>query len=365
MFHILLFAFRFLITLGFVMLFTGVESFLIAGGVISSSISGSLVFYCVPFVVSYFFVSFLENKFFMNSFKNGSEVPDYLRDDYDFVKRAVTDDAPSFQYASERLRDNKEIALISAKGSWKSTFEKENVYEFVSDRLKMDVDVVRAAFESDNSDDLHKNILIDDFDKETKEQVLLIMMKYHPETYEDYYIGESGDTAFILDAVEQNVEVLKYVESKYKVDKAFIMDATKRKINVFHNLDYLTKAHLSKQSLRDFDYYFDTKRSIYLKYNNEGIKLIVASASDLVGVLKLPLNRVLSFLSFTSLRKYLLAFSIKPTIMLPSQPETSQNLEVEKRQSIDTEASNSKHNQNLDDLLNISDNGFAQNAIGS
>ena len=91
MFHKLLFAYRFLITLGFVMLFTGVEIFLIAGGVISGSISSFLLFYCAPFVISYFFVRFLEKKFFMNSFKNGSEVPDYLRDDYDFVKRAVTD----------------------------------------------------------------------------------------------------------------------------------------------------------------------------------------------------------------------------------------------------------------------------------
>ncbi|MGC6403816.1 MAG: DUF4116 domain-containing protein [Candidatus Comchoanobacterales bacterium] len=315
MFHKLLFTSRFLITLGFVMLFTGVEIFLIAGGVISGSISSSLLFYCAPFVISYFFVRFLEKKFFMNSFKNGSEVPDYLRDDYDFVKRAVTDYAQSFKYASERLRGNKKIALISAKGSWKNAFTAENVYEFVSGELRKDIDVVRAAFESDNSDDLHINIFIDDFDKETQKQVLLIMMKYRPKTYEDYYIGARGDTAFILDAVEQNVEVLKYVEPNYKNDVTFILAANQRGINITDTKECVeSNAKLSKQSLGDF------------KHNNKG---------------------VLS------------------TTMPKIQPETSQNLRAEMRPSIDSETSKSNYSQNLGDLLNFSDDEFHQNSVGS
>jgi tetratricopeptide (TPR) repeat protein len=96
--------------------------------------------------------------------------PIEYRDNEEIAKKVVGDDAGCFRYLSERLRNNKELAIIAVSGVWHalgempdamlddkdvvlSAVQNHNVGGLImniSDRLKSDIDIVIAAVSKDN-----------------------------------------------------------------------------------------------------------------------------------------------------------------------------------------------------------------------
>lgn len=111
-----------------------------------------------------------------------------IKDNYDIVLIAVSENLNNFKYASERLRDNETILKAVIKQSGYSI-------KFTSDRLKADKDIVLEAVTKDG------------------------------QAYE--YISErlKNDDEVFLAAVKQNGIALIYAPNKYKDNKAIALIA--------------------------------------------------------------------------------------------------------------------------------------------
>jgi hypothetical protein len=180
--------------------------------------------------------------------KNAS---DRLKDDEDIVKKAVLNDSGAFEYASDRLKDDKDFVkwVITASGSIKNIlnfaservrnelkddknalmaalksnwYPSKTVLQYASDRLRDDKDFVLEQVGS-NGDVLEyaSNRLKDD-----EEVVLaailsdLSALKYASDRLKD-------DKEFFLSLVKINYYTLKYASDRLRSDINFCIECAK------------------------------------------------------------------------------------------------------------------------------------------
>lgn len=113
-----------------------------------------------------------------------------LRNDKDFVLKAIRRNEYALRYASERLRDNKDFILEAVKQSGFNL-------KYASERLKHDKEIILTAVKKNS-----------------------YALEYAPKRLRD-------DREFILEAVKNNGLALKYASEELKDDKEVVLEAVK------------------------------------------------------------------------------------------------------------------------------------------
>jgi len=192
--------------------------------------------------------------------------PEY-RDNEDIAKKVVGDDAGCFEYLSERLRNNKEIAIIAASGaryalgkmpdsmlddkdvvlSAVQNHELGGYIEKISDRLKKDIEVVIAAVLKDNRS---LEYFPDEFKNDNK--VIEACLKGHGSAYKYFSERFKNDKNIALQMSAKWDFDLSAAPEIFRNDKEIVKNAVKENANNYQyigkdllsDLDYLRELHV-------------------------------------------------------------------------------------------------------------------------
>lgn len=186
--------------------------------------------------------------------------PEY-RDNEDIAKKVVGDDAGCFQYLSERLRNNKEIAIIAASGAWGVLGEMPDAMlddkdvvlsvvqnhgvgghiEKISDRLKKDIEIVIASVLKDNGS---LEYFPDEFKNDNK--VIEACLKGHGSAYKYFSERFKNDREIALQMSDKWNFDLGSAPEIFRNDKEIVKNAVKEDANNFK--------HISSELLKDLNF---------------------------------------------------------------------------------------------------------------
>ena len=186
--------------------------------------------------------------------------PEY-RDNEDIAKKVVGDDAGCFKYLSERLRNNKEIAIIAASGSWYALEEMPDAMlddkdvvlsavqnhdfirgiEKISDRLKKDIEIVIASVLKANSS---LEYFPDEFKNDNK--VIEACLKGDGSAYKYFSERFKNDRNIALQMSAKYNFDLSAAPEIFRSDKEIVKNAVKEN-------DY-NYQYIGKELLSDLDY---------------------------------------------------------------------------------------------------------------
>ncbi len=223
------------------------------------------------------------------------------RDNEEIAKKVVRDEAGCFQYLSERLRNNKEIAIIAASGAWYALGEMPDAMlddkdvvlsavqnqdvgghiEKISDRLKKDIEIVIASVLKDNRS-------LEYFPDEFKDNnnVIEACLKGHGSAYKyfserfkndrnkalqmstkwDFDLSAApeifkNDREIVKNAIKEDANNFKYVGSELLKDFAFLRELFMVNDGVLSNMDENLKAELFTTKILSVEHY--DKKIIY------------------------------------------------------------------------------------------------------
>jgi tetratricopeptide (TPR) repeat protein len=183
------------------------------------------------------------------------------RDNEEIAKKVVRDEAGCFQYLSERLRNNKEIAIIAASGSWYALGEMPDAMlddkdvvlsavqnqdvgghiEKISDRLKKDIEIVIASVLKDNSS---LEYFPDEFKNDNK--VIEACLKGNGSAYKYFSERFKNDRNIALQMSAKYNFDLSAAPEIFRSDKEIVKNAVKEN-------DY-NYQYIGKELLSDLDY---------------------------------------------------------------------------------------------------------------
>jgi hypothetical protein len=220
--------------------------------------------------------------------------PIEYRDNEEIAKKVVGDDAGCFRYLSERLRNNKELAIIAVSGAWYALGEmpdamlddKDVVLSAVqnqevgghimniSDRLKSDIDIVIAAVSKDNR-------ALEYFPDEFKdnEKVIESCLNGHGSAYKyfserfrndrkialemsakwNFDLGAApeifkNDREILKNAIKGDANNFKYVGSELLKDFAFLKELFMLNEGVLSHMDDNLKTQLFTTQVQSVEY---------------------------------------------------------------------------------------------------------------
>lgn len=187
--------------------------------------------------------------------------PIEYRDNYEIAKKVIGDDAGCFQYLSERLRNNKEIAIIAASGAWYALGEMPDAMlddkdvvlsavqnhevgghiEKISDRLKKDIEVVIASVLKDNR---ALEYFPDEFKDDNK--VIEACLRGHGSAYKYFSERFKNDREIALQMSDKWNFDLGSAPEIFRNDKEIVKNAVKEDANNFK--------HISSELLKDLNF---------------------------------------------------------------------------------------------------------------
>lgn len=189
---------------------------------------------------------------------------DRLKDNKEFFLDIVKIDGMAIQYASDRLKDDKDVVLVAID-------ENGRAIQFASERLRNDKDIAFKVFsyQTYNAEYLSEEI------KDDKDFILEAIKLCGGSIYK--YISErlQNDKDIALAAVCQNCDVFEYIPDIYKDDLEFIMKAM---VNSFFGgvLPYVSERWWNNSFLKTADNK-DLNIMINILSNPENFALISTS----------------------------------------------------------------------------------------
>jgi len=261
--------------------------------------------------------------------------PAEYKDNREIAIKVLNDDGGCFQYLSERLRDDKELAILSVKkDTWSSL-------RSVSERLKNDIEVVLAYVLEDNR-------TLSDFPDEFKdnEKVIEACLKGGGTAYEyfserfkndrnitlqmsakwNFDLGAAPeifktDREIVKNAIKEDADNFEYVGSELLKDFTFLKELFMLNDRVLSNMDENLKAQLFTTKVQSIEHY--GKKIVYemviedgyVQNNQRSIKngLVQQGDIELVRCSSFPVltyeddGPVGSYLSVRYLNNFLLA----------------------------------------------------------
>jgi hypothetical protein len=138
------------------------------------------------------------------------EVLDIYLDDEDVIKASLEQDYEALKLASDRLKDNKELAILSVKNHGLTL-------KFVSDRLKNDKEVVKFAVLKNPSSLICASNAMQN-DRELLElfevhYLLNVLNNKNSQTFSEKYISWSKERIKTLETFREKDNILEKMES--------------------------------------------------------------------------------------------------------------------------------------------------------
>ena len=154
-----------------------------------------------------------------------------LRDDKEVVLAAISKDGGPFEYASENLLNNKELLILAVS-------KDSSILKLANEQLKKDKEVLAAAVSSDSSLSYSLNEHLSEEQKQYLEEGITL------EDFDaEYQGGDDGKVAwmkekhFLLEAIKQDVRILKHASDELKADRELISEAIKNDISAIDYAD--------------------------------------------------------------------------------------------------------------------------------
>ncbi|GAA0409115.1 hypothetical protein GCM10009133_17070 [Cocleimonas flava] len=151
-----------------------------------------------------------------------------LLNDFDYVKTQVMKDGLNIQFASDRLKQNKDIVLLAVKQNGRAL-------QYAGDTLKNDTEIALAAIKNT----VH-SIEFAGKDIKKKKEIALITIKDYPPAirYFDPSIQNDEDVLkIILDEVKREITNLSYIQgTSVEKNKSFMLSAIKLQPRIFYSL---------------------------------------------------------------------------------------------------------------------------------
>ena len=147
--------------------------------------------------------------------------PDKLRDDHEYMRKVMEIDPAVFSYASESLRQDKDLVLMYIRRGPSS-----RAYQFIPDDLQEDEDIALAALKRD-----HLNIWL------------------LPDSL-------ANDAEFLLKAIKVNPEIYRYVPTDYALDPKFNYETAL--LMALHGREELVENRLGFEEIRRVLDFYDS-----------------------------------------------------------------------------------------------------------
>jgi hypothetical protein len=189
-----------------------------------------------------------------------------LRDDKEVVLAAISKDGGPFEYASENLLNNKELLILAVS-------KDSSILKLANEELKKDKEVLAAAVSSDSSLSYSLNEHLSEEQKQYLEEGITL------EDFDaEYQGGNDGKVAwmkekhFLLEAIKQDVRILKHASDELKADRELISEAIKNDISA---IDYADEKLQSDPELLIARIILHFKGDENISINDEDINIFV------------------------------------------------------------------------------------------
>ncbi|MFA5840157.1 MAG: DUF4116 domain-containing protein [Candidatus Margulisiibacteriota bacterium] len=199
-----------------------------------------------------------------------------LSDDRDFMLAAVKRDSQKLEFASERLRGDKELVMAAVDSSIYS------IFPFVAPSLKNDKGFVLEYLREKREQVKQQwaNIYFDL--NETQQQdrdIILAIIAIKPQTFKVIDPIYQNDRAFILDAVKLNAETIKYINPSLLEGEDSAQTAGKEE-NSSPNSTVLRLVNANGKSLKYLDAGYQKNHAVvFAAVKNSGEAIFYADPS--------------------------------------------------------------------------------------
>lgn len=186
---------------------------------------------------------------------------DHLKDDEGVVLAAIAQDGRAIEYASANLMNKKSLFLIAVSSD-------SRVLKFAIDILKNDKEILAAAIKNDDSLSYLLNENLTDEQKEYLEEGVSIE-DFDAENHgdDDEKVEWMKEKAFLMEAVKQDVRILKHASDELKADRELVMEAIKNGIDAIDYADENLQWDPEILTLR-IDTYFRGDNNINISNND-------------------------------------------------------------------------------------------------
>jgi len=206
-----------------------------------------------------------------------------LKNNKDIVLAAVGKDARAFWYASENMRNSKAVVMVAVQKQPEAPF-------FASDKFNYDKDVVLAAVQNDG-------LLLRDASPrlQNDKEVVMAAIENQPAALEFASDELKNDAGVVFAAVQKDFRLLQYASEKVRNNKTVLLAAVQ---NEFWTLDTFAVASDALENDADVVLAAVQKDFRALQYASEKIrnskKVIMAAAQNQPAALQYASEKLLS-----------------------------------------------------------------------